>query len=211
MKKVINIFGDISSDTYWDDVVSAKMISDELKDLKATDELEFNINSFGGEVFEAVAISNLIASSPASKVFNVIGICASAATMLFSATDTVNISTGAMVMYHKPMAGTWGNASEMRKTAALLDKIENENIVKNLAVRTKKPVDELAALIAGEWWLTSDEAVENLGFLATKSKAVENKAAKTKQENIYKNYIERKKALSNDAYFRFINFKNSLR
>lgn len=211
MKKVINIFGDISGYSYFDDVVSAKMISEEMKDLKATDELEFNINSFGGEVFEAVAIANLIASSPASKVFNIIGICASAATMLFSATDTVNISTGAMVMYHKPMAGTWGNASEMRKTATLLDKIETESIIKNLAVRTKKPADELAALIEAEWWLTSDDAVENLGFIASKSFAIENKSIKTKQENIYKNYIERKKALASNAYQIFINHKSRLK
>ena len=130
MKKIINIFGDISSDSYWDNVVTAKQINKELEGLTAADEIEFNINSFGGEVFEAVAISNLIAANPASKVFNIVGICASAATMLFNATDIVNIASGAMVMYHKPMVMSAGNATDLRKTAEILDKIESENIVK---------------------------------------------------------------------------------
>lgn len=210
MKKIINIFGDIAQESYFDDVISAKMIDEELKGLTAADEIEFNINSFGGEVFEAVAISNLIAASQANKIFNVIGICASAATMLFSATDKVNISNGAMVMYHKPMTFTGGNSNDFRKTAEILDKIESGNIIKNLLVRTKKPIDELTKLITDEWWLTSDEAVLNLGFFATDKKAIENNS-KTKQTDIYKNYMDRKKALNNSAYQIFINHKNSLK
>ena len=211
MKKVINIFGDIAQDAYFDNTISASKISNELKDITAADEIEININSFGGEVFEAVAVSNLIAASPASKVFNIVGVCASAATMLFSANDIVNISQGAMIMYHKPSVWSGGNAVDLRKTANLLDKIESENIMKNLVVRTKKPIDELTGLVAAEWWLTSDEAISNLGFIATKTIAIENKAAKTKEQNIYKNYIERKKALAINAHSIFINHKNSLK
>lgn len=211
MKKVINIFGDIAQDAYFDNTISASKISNELKDITAADEIEININSFGGEVFEAVAVSNLIAACPASKVFNIVGVCASAATMLFSANDIVNISQGAMVMYHKPMVWSGGNATDLRKTAELLDKIESENIIKNLVIRAKKPVDELSKLIAAEWWLTSDEAALNLGFIASENPSIENKSVKTKQENIYKNYIERKKALANNAYQIFINHKNSLK
>ena len=67
MKKVINIFGDIAQDAYFDNTISASKISNELKDITAADEIEININSFGGEVFEAVAVSNLIAASPPQR------------------------------------------------------------------------------------------------------------------------------------------------
>lgn len=210
MKKVLNIFGDISSEKWCDEDVTPTDVSNELKNLTASDELEVNINSYGGEVFAAVAISSMINNSPAKKTFNVLGICASAATMLFNATDKVNIYKGAMLMYHKPMVGVRGNSIDLQKQISILDKIENENIMPGLLARTKKPIDELAKLIANEWWLTSDEAILNLGFIGVGSAAIENKS-ETKQTDIYKNYIEKKKAISNaDALNRFTNFKKQL-
>ena len=210
MKKVLNIFGDITSEKWYDEDVTPSTVSDALKVLTSSDELEVNINSYGGEVFAAVAIASMIANSPAIKTFNVMGICASAATMLFNATDKVNISKGAMLMYHKPMVGMRGNANDFRKQIEILDKIESENIMVNLLARTKKPIDELTNLIANEWWLTSDEAVLNLGFIQSGTTAIEN-TAKTKMDDIYKNYIEKKKALNVNAFKQFTNFKNQLR
>ena len=211
MKKVLNIFGDICSDKWCDEDVTPTEVSTQLSGLTASDELEVNINCYGGEVFAAVAIANMIANSPAVKTFNVIGICASAATILFNASDKVNISKGAMMMYHKPLVVMRGNANDFRKQIEILDKIESENIISNLCIRTKKPADELSTLIDNEWWLTSDEAIQNLGFVLSSSTAIEN-TAKTKQENIYKNYLEKKKALSaSNAFDLFINHKNSLK
>ena len=194
MKKILNIFGDIASEKWYDEDVTPLVVSDTLKDLSELDELEVNINCYGGEVFAAVAMASMINNSPAKKTFNVIGICASAATMLFNATDKVNISKGAMMMYHKPLVGIRGNANDLQREINILNKIESENIIKNLIERTKKPVEELSSLISNEWWLTSDEAILNLGFTGNDSTSIQNHA-KTKQENIYKNYIEKKKSV----------------
>ena len=209
MIKELNIFGDITSEKWYDEDVTPLVVSDTIKDLSELDELEVNINCYGGEVFAAVAMASMINNSPAKKTFNVIGICASAATMLFNATDKVNISKGAMMMYHKPMVGVRGNANDLQREINILNKIESENIIKNLIERTKKPVEELTNLIANEWWLTSDEAILNLGFTGNDSTAIQNHA-KTKQENIYKNYIEKKKALNVNAFKQFTNFKKQL-
>ena len=65
--------------------------------------------------------------------------------------DIVNISTGAMMMYHKPMVGCRGNANDFKKQIDILDKIENENILKQLINRTGKPLAELMTLIENEW------------------------------------------------------------
>ena len=75
----------------------------------------------------------------------------SVTTMLFNATDKVNISKGAMMMYHKPMVGVRGNANDLQREINILNKIESENIIKNLIERTKKPVEELTNLISNEW------------------------------------------------------------
>lgn len=209
MIKELNIFGDIVSSIENVGEVSPTSVKAELHGLTSDDELIVNIDCYGGEVHAAVAISNMIHSSPANKTFNILGICASAATMLFDGLDKVAISNGAMVMYHKPMVGQNGNANDFVKSIEYLDRLENENIIKNLVIRTKKPADELKQLIADEWWLTSDEAILNLGFIGLNSFAVMNHA-KTKQENIYKNYIEKKKALNVNAFKQFTNFKKQL-
>jgi ATP-dependent protease ClpP protease subunit len=209
MKKILNIFGDIASTTTENTDVTPSMVTDSISGLTQNDELEININCYGGEVFAAVAMRSLIASSPAKKIFNIFGVCASAATMLFDATDTVNIYNGAMVMYHKPENQISGNATEQRKNANLLDQIENENILKNLSIRTGKPENEMAALIENEWWISSTDAVNQLGFNLVGQSAIFNKA-KTKQISVLNNYMEKKKALVN-AHQIFINYKNSLR
>lgn len=210
MKKVINIFGDITSEPKSKDDVSASMISSQLVGLTSKDQIEINLNTYGGEVFEAVAIASMLKMSQATRIFNILGICASAATMLFQPEDKINIATGAMIMYHKPQVAVAGDAFTLRAVAKRLDKIENENIIKNLVVRTNKEPIEISELIKDEWWLTSDEAIQNLKMSPLEQDAIFNNT-KTKQLNIYHNFLEKKKALSNNAYQIFINYKNSMR
>ena len=209
MIKELNIFGDIVSAIENPGEVSPSSVKSELNGLTSNDELIVNIDCYGGEVFAAVSISSIIKSSPAKKTFNILGICASAANILMGENDIPNIANGAMVMNHKPESGIHGTSVQMRNQADMLDKIENENVLKNLVARSGKPIEELRALIADEWWLTSDEAILNLGFVGLNSFAVMNRA-KTKQENIYNKYMEKKKALNIDVFKQFINFKKQL-
>lgn len=210
MDKNVNIFGDITAMPRAQSDVSAESVLNLIQDATKADKLFININSYGGEVFEAIAIANIIASCPAPKIFNVIGICASATTMIFNATDKVNIARGAMVMYHKPIGEVVGNSIQLRKTAKLLDKIEKENVMANLMTRTNKPLEYLTPLVENEWWLSSEEAVQMLGFIDAGVPAIENRA-QTTQIGIYKNYIARKKALASNAYQIFINHKSKLK
>jgi hypothetical protein len=112
-------------------------------------------------------------------------------------------------MNHKPTAAINGNANDLRTQADVLDKVENEIILKNLHARTGKPINELSQLLVEGWWLTSEEAVQMLKFGELKTAAIMNHA-KTSQENIYKNYLQRKKTLSADVYAQFINIKKRL-
>jgi ATP-dependent Clp protease, protease subunit len=210
MIKELNIFGDIVSTIEHVGEVSPAYVKNEISGLTPDDELIVNIDCYGGEVHAAVAISNMLNVLPSKKTFKILGICASAATMLFQANDTVQIAKGAMVMFHKPMIGLSGNSNEFTKTIEYLNKIEDQNIMKNLEARTNKSIDELRELISGEWWLSSDEAIFELGFVGLNSFAVMNKS-KTKQENIYKNYIQKKKALNVDVFKQFTNFQKQLK
>jgi ATP-dependent protease ClpP protease subunit len=209
MTKNLNIFGDIVSTSWGLEDVSPSYVTNEIKDLTAGDELIVNIDCFGGEIFAAVAIRSILKNSPAKKTFNILGICASSANTLFDENDTINIANGAMVMNHKPSAAINGNAIDLRTQADVLDKVENEIILKNLHARTGKPINELSQLLVNGWWLTSGEAVNLLKFGELKTAAIMNHA-KTAQEIIYKNYLERKQTSSVDAYTQFMNIKKRL-
>jgi hypothetical protein len=209
MTKNLNIFGDIMSTSWGLEDVTPYYVSNGIKDLAAGDELIVNIDCFGGEIFAAVAIRSILKKSPAKKTFNILGICASAANALFDENDTVNIANGAMVMNHKPTAAINGNAIDLRTQADVLDKVENEIIIKNLHARTGKPINELSQLLVDGWWLTSEEAVQLLKFGELKTAAIMNHG-KTLQETIYKNYLQRKQTSGVDAYTQFMNIKKRL-
>lgn len=209
MIKELNIFGDIVSSIENIGEVSPMSVKNEINSIGSNDELMVNIDCYGGEVFAAVAIRAIIKNSPAKKTFNILGICASAANLLFDENDTVNIAKGAMVMNHKPAGGGYGNSIELQRSIEQLDKIENDILLKNLTARSGKTTEEVSKLIENEWWLTSDEAILNLGFIGLNSFAVMNRT-KTKQENIYKSFINKKKALNVDTFKQFTNFKKQL-
>jgi ATP-dependent Clp protease protease subunit len=209
MTKNLNIFGDIVSTIRTIGDVSPTSVTEAVGELTPNDELIVNIDCFGGELFAAVAIRSILKNSPAKKTFNILGICASSANTLFDENDTINIAQGAMVMNHKPTAAINGNANDLRTQADVLDKVENEIILKNLHARTGKPINELSQLLVEGWWLTSEEAVQMLRFGELKTAAIMNHG-KTLQENIYKNYLERKKTSSADAYAQFMNIKKRL-
>jgi ATP-dependent protease ClpP protease subunit len=209
MTKNLNIFGDIVSTSWGLEDIAPSYVTNEVNGLTSNDELIVNIDCFGGEIFAAVAIRSILKSSPAKKTFNILGICASSANTLFDENDTVNIAQGAMVMNHKPTAYIGGNAIDMRTQADVLDKVENEIILKNLHARTGKPINELSQLLINGWWLTSGEAVQLLKFGELKTTAIMNHA-KTSQETIYKNYLQRKQTSGVDAYTQFINIKKRI-
>lgn len=210
MNKTINILGDITSTPRKKSDVSLSGIMNELSGVNKGDDLYININSYGGEVFEAVAIAGILKDSGANLKFGVLGICASAANLLFDPNDNVQIARGAMVMNHWAQGEASGDSRELRRVAKLLDKINNEILLNNLNVRSSKSIEELTDLLNNEWWLSSNEAINILGFSDAGINAIENKY-ETKQENIYKNYLEKRKALNNDAFKQFTNFKNSLK
>ena len=85
------------------------------------------INSPGGEVVEALAIHDLIKASEKSFTCEVYGLCASAATLIALACDSIKMAENATWMVHEPsftIGGTLAECDNMRETmSALRDKV----------------------------------------------------------------------------------------
>jgi len=84
-----------------------------------------NINSPGGSVFEGIAIYNLLASHSGSVVVNILGVAASAASIIAMAADTINMHTSSQLMIHRAWTVAVGNSEELLETASFLDRIDS--------------------------------------------------------------------------------------
>ena len=136
------------------------------KDLKALGDnlkqINLHIHSPGGDVFNGIAIYNLLKNHPANVTVYIDGLAASMASVIAMAGNEVIMPENAMMMIHKPWGIQGGDAEDMRKYADLLDKVEN-TLIPAYASKTGKTPEELAEMLSAETWLNGKECVEQ-GF-----------------------------------------------
>ena len=149
---------DIIDDYYG---VSASAFVSALNTVKSGN-ISLHINSPGGCVFSARAMVAAIAAHPATITAHVDGLAASAASYVAMACDKVVMQDGAMMMIHCAWSLSMGNASDMRATADLLEKVD-ESIVKDYARKTGLDSEAIKQMMVAETWMDSAEAVEK-GF-----------------------------------------------
>lgn len=121
--------------------------------------IHLRINSPGGSVFAARAMETALREHKARIVVHIDALAASAASFLAMAGDEIIMSKGAMMMIHKAWTWTWGNADDLKATAALLDKIDG-TLVETYADRSGASQDDIRAWMAAETWFTAQEAIE---------------------------------------------------
>ena len=125
--------------------------------------INFRVNSPGGEVFESRAIMNAIKRCECKTVAHIDSLCASAATSIAIACDEVVMASDAMYMIHNAQGMAWGDKTDMRETADLMEKVE-VNIIDDYTTKTGKPKEEIAAMMDDETWMSAEEALAN-GFI----------------------------------------------
>lgn len=125
------------------------------------DELTVRINSPGGDVFDGVAIFNLLKSHPAKVTTVVDGVAASIASLIMLAGDDVEMSPSSMVMIHEAWMVAAGNKRELAEASELLAKIEDSTIIPAYQERTGKTRDEVVDMLEATTWMSAQEAVDN--------------------------------------------------
>ena len=154
----ISIYDEIG---YWG--ITAKSFSKDLKALgNNLKQINLHIHSPGGDVFDGIAIYNLLKNHPANVTVYIDGLAASMASVIAMAGNEVIMPENAMMMIHKPWGIQGGDAEDMRKYADLLDKVEN-TLIPAYASKTGKTPEELAEMLSAETWLNGKECVEQ-GF-----------------------------------------------
>ncbi len=154
---IIQIFDQIGEDWFGGSGVSAKAFSDALQSV-GPGPLVVEINSPGGNVWDGLAIYNMLRGRNAQVTTRVVGIAASIASIIALAGDTVEIADAALFMIHDPSGMVAGTADDMRKMAAALDQ-HAEVLAGIYSKRTGKPVAQIRAAMTSETWFTAQEAV----------------------------------------------------
>ena len=142
---------------FWGEGVTAASFAKELGALKSK-KLTVRINSPGGDVFDGLAIKNLLIDHPASITVKVDGLAASIASVIAQAGDKIIMGANSQMMIHDASGGGWGNASDLRDIADLLELI-SDNIADVYAKRAGGDPKEWRKTMKGERWYSADEAV----------------------------------------------------
>lgn len=148
-------------DAYWG--VSAQSVVDAVNAASDAETLNVYINSPGGDVFEGRAIMAAIGRFEGKTVAHIDSLCASAATSIALACGEVRMSDGAFFMIHNASGLVWGDKTDMRETADLLEKVEG-SIVNDYTKKTGKDDEQVRAWMDAETWFTAQEALDN-GFI----------------------------------------------
>lgn len=159
---IMEIYGDIG-ESWWDESISARDISRQLKDIK-TGTIVLKVNSLGGSVFDGTAIHNQLKSHKAKVIAVVDGIAASIASVIVMAADEIRMPANAMLMIHNPWTCECGTSDEMRRAADALDKIK-ESIITSYD-RSGLSHEDIGQLMSDETWFTAQDAVDQ-GFADT--------------------------------------------
>lgn len=175
MSTELSLYGDIGN-SWWSDGITAVDVRNSLRELdQQANKHSIRINSMGGDVGEGLTIMNVLRahaqalrlSNPNFKLMTIVdGYAMSSASVVFMAGDERHIALGGVVMIHDAWSYTGGNAAEMRKTAAVLDKLSENaaDIYAALCVPAEKGATQRDAayyrqLMIDETYLTGNEAV----------------------------------------------------
>lgn len=137
--------------------INADQFAAELDEITAP-EIVVAINSPGGDVFESVAIHNVLRQHPSKIITRADGWAASGASVVFQAGDRRIMVSGSTQMAHEAWGISIGPAEEMRKYAKVLD-LATSTIAKIYSDRSGRPLGTIRNLLKEETWFTPEEAV----------------------------------------------------
>lgn len=157
----VMIYGDITSWRWDESDVSSYTLSREIAGLDV-DRINVYINSYGGEVKEALAIYNALKRHPAKIKTVCDGFACSAASVIFMAGDERVMHAASLLMIHNAWSGAEGNAGQLRKAADDLDTI-SATAAQTYRAAVNISDEELAALLDAESWITPADAL-TMGF-----------------------------------------------
>jgi len=161
---VVNIKGVIVSsndqwiyDLFGMEATSPQKVSKEIQAANGED-LEVIVSSPGGDVFAASEIYTELKSYKSNVIVKIVGIAASAASVISMAGKKVQMSPTSSIMIHNVSGRTSGDYRDMEHMAEVL-KNANQTIANAYRIKSGMSQDQLLKMMDRESWLTPQQAL----------------------------------------------------
>lgn len=137
---------------------TAKRASAALRAIGSRD-VTVSINSPGGSFFEGLAVYNLLREHPHRVSVKVMGLAASAASVIAMAGDEVLMADASFLMVHNAWGIVLGNRHDLRQAADLLEPFD-ATMANLYASRAEVTDATAAAWMDDETWFSAAQAIE---------------------------------------------------
>lgn len=164
------VYGDIVDENvpdWWtgeksETAVDTNELKAELDSLNGVTDFNIYINSGGGSVFASSAMVSMLKrfrQNTGAQIHSYIdGLCASAATYLAMVADDINIYKNSIMMIHKPMTFSCGNANDLQHDIDTLNTIEKDMMLPMYSDRAKDGItaEKIEELVDNETWFSGN-------------------------------------------------------
>lgn len=157
----ISILGAIGEDLWTGEGVTARRVAAALRAIGDRD-VVVHINSPGGNYFEGLAIYNLLREHPRRVTVKVLGIAASAASIIAMAGDRIEMPRAGFLMIHNVWVVAIGDRNDMRDCADALEPFDDA-AADVYAARSGIDAKDIHKMMDRETWIGGQEAVDK-GF-----------------------------------------------
>lgn len=175
-ENTVSIFDVIGEDFWTGEGFTTKRMASALRAIGNHD-VTVNINSPGGDMFDGIAIYNLLRAHPAKVTVKVMGWAASAASIIAMAGDEVRMGLGTFMMVHNAWGAVVGNRHDMRAAADLFDGFDSA-LADVYEARTSVARKDIESLMDSETFMGASNAVEQ-GFADIVDEGIEVSEADT--------------------------------
>lgn len=155
---VITILDVIGEDFWTGGGVTAKRINAALRKIGAR-AVTVLINSPGGDFFEGIAILNMLLEHPQKVTVKVLGLAASAASVIAMAGDEILVAKTGFLMVHNAWGLVLGDRHDMRKIAEDMESFDGA-MSGLFADRAGVKTETAAKWMDDETWFNGAEAIE---------------------------------------------------
>lgn len=157
----ISVYDVIGYDPWSGDGVTARRVAGALRAI-GQKPVTVAINSPGGDMFEGLAIYNLLREHPAEVNVRVMGLAASAASIIAMAGDRIEMGLGSFLMIHNAWGVVIGDSEEMIAAGETFRQF-NAAMAEIYAARSGLDEAEIRDMMTAESWIRASEAVDR-GF-----------------------------------------------
>jgi ATP-dependent Clp protease protease subunit len=157
----ISIYDVIGQDYWTGEGVTARRIAAALRQM-GPGPVVVNVNSPGGDMFEGLAIYNLFREHDGEITMKVLGVAASAASIIVMAGDTVQIARAGFLMIHNCWIMAVGNRHDLREYADTIEPFDFA-MADVYAARTGKTAKDVGKMMDAESWIGGTAAIDQ-GF-----------------------------------------------